>query len=223
MTLEILLLFAIIALPLLSNLYIMIVYNTNKRKDNNKRLTGYQTARIILDNNGLTNVDIVEVGGSLTDHYDPVKKIVCLSTDISRGTSISALSVAAHECGHAIQDKEAYLFLRIRSSIYPIVNFSSSFAYWMILIGLMIGYVNLLYIGICFSFIGLLFQLITLPVEFNASKRAIHIIEQYNLIDRTESLSCRSVLRAAAYTYVAGTLSAALEILRFFLLARSRD
>jgi len=223
MTMDFLLIILIILLPLIAQGYISINYANYKSKKNRRLITGAQTAREILDRNGLTNVKVVEIPGSLTDHYDPVDKVVRLSSDIYSGTSISALSVAAHECGHAIQDSEGYVFLKFRTAIYPVVNFCSSIAYWIILIGFMLEFINLLYIGICFTFVGLLFQIITLPVEFDASSRAIKKVQEYGLVDNMEVKGCKKVLKAAAFTYVAGTLSSALQILRYILIARSRD
>ena len=223
MTLEILLLLAVILIPLCAQGIIMLTFNSYKGKENSKGITGAMAAREILDRNGLTFVDVLEVAGTLSDHYDPTNQKVYLSSDIYRGTSISSLSVAAHECGHAIQDKEGYLFLKIRTAIYPVVNFTTSIAYWLIMIGLFAEIFNLLYIGICFSLMGLLFEVITLPVEFNASKRAIKKLDEYNMVNYEEKGGCKSVLFAAALTYVAAAVSSALQILRLILISRSRN
>src|SRR5574344_483363 len=148
-------------------------YNNYRNIQNSNNLTGKEVARIILDNNGLQNVGIEKVPGNLTDHYDPRTKIVSLSENIYDGPSISSTAVAAHECGHAIQDSTNYLFLQIRSLIFPIVNIATSLSYWIILFGFVFQLLDLVYIGIIFTCLGLLFQIITLPVEFNASSRAL--------------------------------------------------
>ena len=177
----------------------------------------------MLDSNGLTNVKIEEVKGELTDHYDPSSKVVRLSTDIYHGSTIASSSVAAHECGHAIQDKEGYFFLRLRANLVPIVNISSKLGYFAILIGLIFGFLNLAWIGIFLELAILLFQLITLPVEFNASKRANEFLNKEALIEKTEQEGSKSMLNAAAMTYVASVISTILEIFRLILIVASRD
>ena len=177
----------------------------------------------MLDNNGLTNVKIEEVKGELTDHYDPTSKVVRLSTDIYHGSTIASSSVAAHECGHAIQDKEGYFFLRLRANLVPLVNISSKLGYFAILIGLIFGFLNLAWIGIFLELAILLFQLITLPVEFNASKRANEFLKKEALIEKNEQEGSKSMLNAAAMTYVASVISTILEIFRLILIVASRD
>lgn len=188
-----------------------------------KGITGAKTARLILDKNNLENINIVEVVGTLTDHYDPENKVIRLSSDIYNGTSIASIAVAAHECGHAIQDKEEYTFLKIRSSIIPIVNFASYSGYFAILLGCFFSSVSLIWLGIFAEIIILLFQIITLPVEINASRRAIREIEKNNLLDDKELSSGKTMLTAAALTYVASILSTILEILRLILIFGRRD
>ena len=205
-----------------ASLYIKVNYNKYKQIQNKRNYTGFDTAREILDKNGLKDVLVLEVQGELTDHYDPKKKIVSLSTDIYHGNSIASVSVAAHECGHAIQDKEGYSFLKIRHSLTPFVNFSSIAGYVAIMISLIAGIVKLLWVGIALECVILLFQVVTLPVEFNASSRALKQIEKLGIVDTNEKKGCRKMLTSAALTYVASVLSAVMQILRLVLMADDR-
>lgn len=218
---DLILIVLIIALPLLAQLFISVSYSRYSKILNNKKLSGKEVARIILDNNNLNSILIYKVSGNLTDHYDPTKKLVRLSNDIYENDTISSMAVAAHECGHAIQDSEDYFFLKLRSSIYPVVRVATSISYWIILFGFLFELLDLLYLGIGFTMFGLLFQIITLPVEFNASNRALKKLKEYNLVDEDELKGARKVLTAAALTYVAGTLASALQILRLILIANS--
>ena len=198
--------------------YISLKYSSTRKIRATSGLSGRDVARKILDANGLENVRIAEVTGELTDHYDPRNKTVNLSSNIYNGTSVASYSVASHECGHAIQDKDGYLFLKIRSSIVPLVNFSSRAGYFAILFGLIFSWMDLLLIGIIFEAVILLFQIITLPVEFNASHRALGELEKLNLVTESEHSKARGMLIAAALTYVASVATAILEILRLLLI-----
>ena len=198
-------------------------YSKYKKIENSKGLTGFDVARRILDINGLQKILIFETSGNLSDHYDPTKKVIKLSSDIYHGKSIAAVAVAAHECGHAIQDKEGYTFLRIRSSIFPLVNISSKVGYLIIVIGLLFSLINLIWIGVALELIILLFQLITLPVEFNASARALKIIEREGMVTSSEHKGAKKMLTSAALTYVAGVITALFDILRLVLMARRRS
>lgn len=211
-------------ITLSAQLYVDSSYRKTKRIKNRNGITGAQTARKILDSAGLTNVNIEEVKSVLGDHYDPKTKTVRLSTDIYRNTSIASASVAAHECGHAIQDKEGYLFLRIRHSLVPLVNFSSYAGYLAILLGVISSSLNLIWIGIILEIVILLFQLITLPVEFNASSRALKLLKKENILESIEIKTSKKMLKAAAMTYVASVTATLLEILRLILtLGRNND
>ena len=203
--------------------YIQSMYNKTRRIPSKKEMSGKEVARKILDANGLKNVQIHEVSGTLSDHYDPRNKTVNLSQDIYENTSLASISVAAHECGHAIQDKNGYLFLRFRNSIIPIVNLASKAGYIIIMIGLFTSALGLLWLGIAMELIILLFQVVTLPVEFNASSRALKQIEELKIVKKEEHSMCRAMLRAAALTYVAAVASAILDILRLVLIARRDD
>lgn len=213
----------VILIPLIAQIGVSSNYQKYKRVKNTKELTGYDVAREILDENGLGDIYIVETRGELTDHYDPTKKVVRLSSDIYHGKTVAAMSVASHECGHAIQDKDGYTFMRIRSAIFPIVNVATSISYWIILLGFLFELLDLIYIGIALTCLGLLFQIVTLPVEFDASKRAGVFLKEYNLATEDESKGVKKMLGAAAMTYVAGVLASALQILRLILVARNND
>ena len=217
-SLNIILYIIIIGIPLIAQLRITSAYNKYKNVDNSKKISGFEVARKILDANGLNDVYVVETPGNLTDHYDPTRKVVKLSTDIFRGETIAALSVAAHECGHAIQDKVGYTPMRIRSLLVPMVNLSSKLSWLVIMIGLFTQYFKIFAIGIGLISIGLIFQLVTLPVEFDASSRGKKELKKLNLVNGDESEGVASMLYAAAMTYVAGVLTSILEILRLILM-----
>ena len=195
---------------------------TRKIKNTNN-LTGSEVARQILDKNGLRNVKVVETPGSLSDHYDPRSKVVRLSTEVYHSPSIASVAVAAHECGHAIQDDTNYIFMNIRAAIVPIVNFASYAGYFAIMIGFFASAMNLVWFGIIMECVILLFQLITLPVEFNASSRALKQIKELNFLDKKEYRKGRSMLTAAAMTYVASVATTLLEIFRLVLMANRRN
>ena len=190
-------------------------------------LTGKDVAVRILRANGIYDVSVGHVSGSLTDHYDPANKIVNLSDDIYSSTSVAALGVAAHECGHAIQDNIAYAPLRFRTSLVPIVNLGSKLSWPLIIAGILLGSMSrgagnlsytLLQIGIFAFALVVLFQLVTLPVEYNASDRALDQLHSLALLDSNEEGAARKVLKAAALTYVASAASGLLQLLRLILL-----
>ncbi|KEI01466.1 zinc metallopeptidase [Clostridium botulinum] len=183
--------------------------------------TGAQVARMLLDAEGLYDIPVQEISGKLTDHYDPRNRVMRLSTDVYHGTSVASIGVAAHETGHAIQHKKHYAPLEIRNSIVPVVNFSSSASWIIFMIGIFIKSSGLIQIGIILFSAVVIFQLITLPVEFNASNRALKILENRNILYGDEIRGARSVLSAAAMTYVAAALTAILELVR--LIAISKD
>jgi uncharacterized protein len=181
-------------------------------------LTGYQAARRMLDANGLHDVPIEAVRGSLTDHYDPINRVVRLSEPVYFEKSISAIAVACHEIGHAIQHKESYPFLVARHRIFPIVNFASGVAPFLLLAGFLMSAFGLIQLGILFFAITVVFQLITLPVEFNASNRARDIMVAEGFIRPEEERGIAKVLNSAALTYVAAALLSLVELLRFVLM-----
>lgn len=198
----------------MAQLNISKTYNKYRNIANKRGLCGQEVARKILDANGLDRVHIVEVRGSLSDHYDPKHKVVRLSTEVFHGESISALSVAAHECGHALQDKEDYFWLRFRTLFVPIVNIITYSAYILFFVSIFLQLIDLLPVAIVSVFVGLFFQLITLPVEFNASQRALSKLNELNLVDSTEEDGASQMLKSAAMTYVAAVLSSLLNLLR---------
>ena len=210
------------ALTLGAQGYINSMYKKTRTIFLKRSISGMEVARKILDENGLKNVKVVEVAGTLTDHYDPRNKTVSLSKDIYNNTSVASCSVAAHECGHAIQDKEGYTFLRFRNAIIPVVNFASRAGYVIIMISLLTSMLRLLWIGIVLELVILLFQVVTLPVEFNASNRALKQLTKLNIVTEKEHSSCRQMLTAAALTYVAAVAAAILEILRLVMMT-NRD
>lgn len=198
-------------------------YSKYKKVKNSTGFTGMQVARKILDANGLSNIQIYEVGGNLSDHYDPSKKLINLSRDIYNGTSIAAVAVAAHECGHAIQDKENYTFLKIRTTLVPIVNLVSYLGYFGLIVSLIGGITGYLKLSIIVLLATVLFQLVTLPVELNASNRAKQQLIELGLIYEEESKGIKKVLSAAALTYIASLLSSILQLLRLILMLNRRD
>ena len=198
-------------------------YKKYRKKSNNLKISGVEVARKILDSNGLDNVHVVEVKGELSDHYDPSSKVVRLSHDIFHGETIAAISVAAHECGHAIQDKEQYMPMRIRSMLVPIVNFITYIGYFVSIISLLAGITGYLKVGIIMILATLIFQLITLPVEFDASKRALVELEKLNLVDSKEKNDAREMLASAALTYVASFVNTVLNLLRLIIMYRDND
>ena len=187
-----------------------------------RHYTGRDAARKILDENGLYNIQIENVSGNLTDHYDPSANVIRLSDSTYNSDSVAAIGVAAHEAGHAVQHAEGYVPIKIRNSMVPVVNISSTIAMPLFIIGLILGMVNLANIGIILYAAALVFQIVTLPVEFDASHRAIKILNSSAMLDEDELAGAKKVLRAAAMTYVASVLASLLQILRLVLLNNSR-
>jgi Zn-dependent membrane protease YugP len=179
-------------------------------------LTGAEVARKVLDANGLQDVQIEEAQGSLSDHYDPRDRTVHLSSDVYRGRSLSSTAVGAHEVGHAIQHQHAYSFFRFRSAMFPAVQFSSNIWFLFLLGGIFLGIVGFVYVAIALYSVAVLFQLVTLPVEFDASRRAKRQLHDLGLVASNEAGGVAGVLKAAAWTYVAGAL-AAVAVLLYYL------
>ncbi len=186
-------------------------------------ITAVEAAERILHGAGIYDVKIEHVSGNLTDHYDSSSKILRLSDSVYHSTSVAAVGVAAHECGHAIQDHEEYAPLRLRHFLVPIVNFGNKLSMPLFVIGLLLGlYNSLVPIGIFLFSFAVLFQFVTLPVEFNASSRAVAILGDSGMVTTEELPNVKKVLKAAAYTYLAAAASSALQLLRLLLLARRR-
>ena len=187
-------------------------------------VNGAEAARRILNKNGLENSKVNSVGGFLTDHYNPADKTVNLSEKIYTEKSIASVAIAAHECGHAIQDKDGYFFLRARHAMVPVTNIASYAGYLAIVIGVAASLFNIIMIGIACEIVIFLFQVVTLPVEFNASRRGLNQIKELGLLGEAEYKGGRKVLIAAALTYVAAATAALLQVLRLILIfARRRD
>lgn len=215
--------FISLIITMMAQAFVSSSYSKYSKIKNERGITGAEAARYILDKNGLNNVYVVETGGYLTDHYDPTKKVIRLSRNVYRDASIGAVAVACHECGHAIQDKENYKFMRIRSSLVPIVNFSSYAGYFAIMFGLLFSSQNLIWLGIITEIIILLFQVITLPVEINASKRALTELDYSHMFNSKELKQGKTMLTAAALTYVASIATTIIQILRLILMFGRRD
>jgi len=181
-------------------------------------MTGAQVARLILDQNGLRDVKVVESKGFLSDHYNPTTKIVALSSHNFHEASVAGTAIAAHEVGHAIQHKEAYTFLQWRHKLVPVANISSNASWVFVLIGIFAAMPNMLLLGIVLLAVGVVFQIVTLPVEFNASSRAMTEVVSHGIIRNEEEKHARKVLNAAAMTYVAATAVAVLELTRLILI-----
>ncbi len=184
--------------------------------------TGRQVARFLLNSHGLGNVAIEEIPGTLTDHYDPRKKVLRLSSDISRGSSLSALGVAAHEAGHAVQDGRSYFPLYVRNSFVPVANFGTKLAFPLFFIGFLFRGPMLMSLGILLYCGAVAFSVLTLPVEFNASKRALAMLKGGGFLDEDELPHARQVLSAAALTYVAACAMAIMQLIRLILLRGRR-
>ena len=188
-------------------------------------MTGAETVRRILDANGLHNIRIEHVRGSLSDHYDPKNGVMRLSDDTYNSTSVAAIGVAAHECGHAIQHQVGYVPIKVRNGIVPFVNICNYASIPLIMIGLLLGSrgYNLAMLGVVLFSAVLVFQLVTLPTETNASKRALVTLENMYMLDEEELKGAKKVLSAAAMTYFAGVASTALQVLRLFLIVQNSN
>lgn len=188
-----------------------------------KGYTGAQVARILLDSHGLNYIPVEVIPGKLTDHYDPSRQVMRLSEDVFYGNSVASIGVAAHETGHAIQHQRHYAPLVIRNSIVPVVNFSSSISWVLLIAGILLGIRGLTSLGILLFTVVVIFQLVTLPVEFDASSRALKILGSRGILYADEVKSARKVLSAAAMTYVAAALTSIAQLARLILLNRQEN
>jgi Zn-dependent membrane protease YugP len=217
-----------IIISLAASARVRLTFNKYSHVRSISGLTGAEAAERILARAGIYDVRIEKAGGMLTDHYDPRKKVLRLSDAVYGQNSVAAVGVAAHECGHAIQHREGYGPLRLRSTLVPIASFGSFMAWPLIIIGLILGGVNsrfLIDLGLILFSLAVLFQLVTLPVEFNASRRAVAGLGESGILHGEEIEHTKKVLNAAALTYVAATAASILQLLRLFLLfgGRRRD
>lgn len=206
----------------LASLNVKSTFRRYSAGSNHRGLTAQEVALRILHSANIHDVQIQRISGNLTDHYSPGEKVLRLSDSVYGHTSVAAIGVAAHECGHALQHQSGYAPLKLRSAAVPIANIGSRLAWPLLLLGLVLGFVGLARAGVfLFSFV-VLFQLITLPVEFNASRRALAVLEGQEILTGEELTGAQKVLRAAALTYVASLLASILQLLRFISLAGNR-
>ena len=208
-------------LSIVASIWVKAAFKRWDRRALSSRMSGAQAARAILDANGLERVGIQRVSGWLSDHYDPSKKVLRLSPDVHDGRSVAAVGVAAHEAGHALQDKERYTPLVWRTALVPIASLGSNLTWILIIAGALLNIAQLYTAAVILFSAVVLFQLVTLPVEFNASTRAKRSLEQFAIVGPGELAGVNSVLRAAAMTYVAAALTAVLQLVYFIL--RMRD
>ena len=210
-------------LSMFASFGVKVTYAKYSKVRNHSAMTGSMAARKILDMNGLYQVRIERVSGNLTDHYDPKANVIRLSESVYDSDSVAAIGVAAHESGHAVQHATNYAPIGIRNALVPVVNIGTSLSMPLFIIGLILGFVQLAYVGVILFSLALLFQLVTLPVEFNASRRAIKILDSGNLLYDDEIKGAHKVRTAAARTYVAATASTALQLLRLLFILKRDD
>ena len=201
-----------ILLGLIVQIRLSTTYSRYSKVQSRTGMTGYTAARRILDAAGLRHVPIECIQGELTDHFDPRSNVLRLSNGVYNSSSVAAIGVAAHECGHAIQYAEEYTPMKVRGALVKVTNFSSSISMFIVILGLIFSFRELALIGVALFSVVVLFQLVTLPVEFNASRRAVKILDGY--MDREELSGVKSVLSAAAMTYVAALVSAIFQLIR---------
>lgn len=212
-----------ILITVFSQVYLSVVFKKFAKLDNSKQLTGNDIASIILEKEGINTVAVSKSPAKLSDHYDPINKSVGLSNDIFDARTMLSLAVSAHEVGHAVQDSTNYKFLKIRSSIFPVVKVSSNLAPWIIVASMIFQSTNAFLLGIfCFT-LTVLFSIVTLPVEIDASKRALVLIQKHKLCTASELKIVKKILTAAALTYVAAAAVSLLELLRYIIIYRSND
>lgn len=212
-----------LVLTMIASAKVKSTFNTYSRVRSASGLTGAMAAEQVLHSCGIYDVSIQRVPGQLTDHYDPRNKVLRLSESTYASNSVAAVCVAAHECGHAVQDQVKYGPLVLRSTLVPLANFGSQLSWPIFFAGLIFSMRPLLTAGIVLFCLAVVFQLVTLPVEFNASSRALKILEERHILGDRELADGRKVLRAAAMTYVAAVASSLLQLLRLVILARGRD
>jgi Zn-dependent membrane protease YugP len=212
-----------IAISGIAAIWVRSTYSKYSKQPSRSGLPGAQVARAILDHNNLSKVRVEPVAGTLTDHYDPRRKVIRLSESNYRSNSIAAVSVAAHECGHAIQDASGYLPMKLRSGLFPLVAFSSQIWLPLFFIGVFVGAPLFIQLAAILFGAVLAFHLVTLPVEINASTRAYELLTRYGLLSREEANGTRRVLSAAAFTYIAAALTAFLTLLYLLFLSQSNE
>lgn len=210
-------------ISLIASMNVKSTFNRYDKYNSRSGLTGATAAQEILRAAGITNVRIERVSGNLTDHYSPKEGVLRLSDSVYNSTSVAAIGVAAHECGHAMQYDEEYFPIKIRAAVIPIANIGSALSWPIILLGLFLGATGLMQLGVVLFSLVVVFQLLTLPVEFDASARALRTLRERNMLESSELTGARKVLTAAALTYVAALLTSILQLLRLVLLTRRDD
>lgn len=221
-TLSWILMLTAIAVTAVAQIWVSSAYRKYSRVWSRSGYTGSQAARHILDRAGLNRVPVEQVSGRLTDFYDPSRNVLCLSRSTYNDSTVAALGVAAHECGHALQDAENYGALRLRSAMVPVARFGSGGSWILIILGMALGLANLAFAGVLLFALVVVFQLVSLPVEFNASRRALAALEGGGFLRAEELPMAAQVLRAAALTYVAAALSSILQLARLLLIVGGR-
>lgn len=209
-------------ISLIAQINVKKTYAAMAKIPNNKRLTGAQAAARVLEYYGITNVRIEPVGGKLSDHYDPRSNVIRLSQEVFSGTSIASIGIACHEAGHAAQHAQNYVPIKVRNFILPVANIGSTVGFYLAILGYFLGYGILTDFGIVLFASVAVFQLVTLPIEFNASRRAIAVIEETEMLFTEEVPKAKKVLVAAAMTYVAALLVSIMSLLRLILRTRGR-
>ena len=219
----ILILIPVLIFSLWAQASVTSTFNRYQKVTNKRRMTGYDAARLILDRNGLYDVQIEQIAGNLTDHYDPKANVIRLSDAVFSTPSIAAVGVAAHEAGHAVQYATNYGPIRLRASIVSLTQFASRWSIYILMFGILFSFGALAYVGFWLYAVVAFFQLVTLPVEFNASRRALTALEEGGSLDREELGGAKKVLSAAAMTYVAALLSALVQLFRLWTIVSSNN
>lgn len=212
-----------IILSMLAQAKVSSTFSKYSKRGSMSGITGAEAARKILDSNGLSHIRIERISGNLTDHYDPKNNVIRLSDGVYDKPTIAAAGVAAHEAGHAVQHSVGYAPIKWRNAVLPVASIGSQVAIPLAFLGLLLSFEPLVTIGICLFSAVVLFQLVTLPVEFNASKRAVEILDDWGMLNKSELKGVKKVLGAAALTYVAAALTSLMNLLRLIMLTKRRD
>ena len=220
---ELMLFYGAFLITILASVILKIIYSIYKKIAVSSNVTGKEAANLILKKYNITDIKVGLISGELSDYYNNSSKEIRLSEDIYDKDSIASVSVAAHECGHAIQYDDGYFPIKLRNMIVPFVNFGSTAGYYVILISFITSITKLFLIGVILISLGIVFQLITLPVEINASRRGKKALIELGIIEDSEKMSVTIMLGAAAFTYVAGLLSSVMQVLRLILQFQRRD
>ncbi|MDO5295138.1 MAG: zinc metallopeptidase [bacterium] len=217
-------LFLVLLLPIFADIWVKYNYRKYLKVENSSGMSGSDVAHMILDKNGIGNIRVNQASGFLSDNYSHGKgcQAVNLSDKVYGTNTVASLAIAAHECGHALQDKDGYSMMRLRGSLVPIVNAVNKFSYLLVVLGVIFPFVGLGWIAVLTISCSLLFQIVTLPVEFDASKRALQQLEDLDIVGQEEMAGVRSMLRSAALTYVAAVAASAIQLLRILAIVKRR-